>query len=162
MKRLAVALGVGAVVFGTVWALAATMDVSGATAATGTGDVAKCGDVTGSTFILEGQSDTLSGPDLFGPVGTFGVADITEFKAVNIETVADCDHINAFIEVRDGSGSPIASGNCEVNLEDGLGFDEASASDNVPGCTAFVGTDTVANDDLPDVAPAVQLVVTMT
>ena len=53
MKRLAVALAVGGVVFGAVWAVAATMNVSGATAATGTGDVAKCGDVTGSTFILE-------------------------------------------------------------------------------------------------------------
>jgi len=162
MKRLAVALAVGGVVFGAVWAVAATMNVSGATAATGTGDVAKCGDVTGSTFILESQSDTLTGPDTFGPVGTFGVADITEFKAVNIETIADCDKINAFVEVRDGSGNPTASGSCEINLEDGLGFDEAGTGDNVPGCTAFVGTDTLANDDLPDVALAEDLVVTMT
>src|SRR3990172_2262677 len=145
MKRLALALLVGGVVFGTVWGLASTLNVAFLTAATGSGDVGSCGDVTGGTFILESQSVVTSGDDLAGALGNVGPADITEFKAVNIETVPGCDKINAFVEVLDGSGSVIASGNCQISgdsdgstdpgdppEDDGLGYDELGTADNLP------------------------------
>jgi len=130
-----------------------------------------CGDITGSTFILESQSVLLAGPDVVGGLGEVGPADITEFKAVNIETVPSCNQINAFIEVRDAAGNVIASGSCQISGDgtpttgvddDGLGFDEAGTADNVPGCTAIVGIDTLEDDDLPDVEDAALLVVTET
>jgi hypothetical protein len=173
MKRIFVAAAAAALVFGSVWALAATLDVGFGTAATGTGDVDKCGDVTGSTYILESQSLDTAGPDLAGGLNNVGPADITEFKAVNIESSTDCDMINVFIEVHDaddGGGNVIASGTCQISGDgapggvddDGLGFDELGIDDNVPGCTAIVGSDTLADDDLPDVVDAESLVVTMT
>jgi len=173
VKRILIAAAAAALVFGSVWALASTLDVGFATAATGNGDVAKCGDVEGSTFILESQSVVLSGPDVVGGLNNVGPADISEFKAVNIESIADCDQINVFVEVRDdedGTGDVIASGSCQISgdgagggvEDDGLGFDELGTGDNVPGCTAIVGDDTTSDDDLPDVADAESLVVTMT
>jgi hypothetical protein len=115
-----------------------------------------------------------AGDDIAGNVGNNGPADITEFFAVNIETTSDCDSINAFIAVYDGeggTGNVIASGSCQISGDgvpgsgpddDGLGFDELSTGDNVPGCTALVGTGTVADDDLPNVADAESIVVTTT
>jgi len=178
LKRIIVALALSGMVFGAVYALAAVLSVDFGTAATGTGDIGSCGDITGSTYILESQSVVTSGDDLAGGVGNVGPADMSEFKAVNIETVPGCDGINAFIEVHDadgGGGNVIASGSCEISGDsdgitdpgdppddDGLGFDELGTTDNVPGCTAFVGTDTTSDDDLPDVAAAESIVVTTT
>jgi hypothetical protein len=178
LKRIAIALALSGVVFGTVYALAATLNVGFGTAATGTGDVGSCGDVTGSTYILESQSIGFAGDDIVGSLGNLGPADITEFKAVNIESVPDCDQINVFVAVYDGeggTGNVIATGSCQISgdsdgvvdpgdppEDDGLGYDELGTGDNVPGCTAVVGTDTVLDDDLPDVADAESIVVTMT
>lgn len=173
MKRWIVAAAAAAMVFGSVWALAATLNVGFGTAATGNGDIGKCGDVTGSTYILESQSLVTAGPDVVGGLNNVGPADISEFTAVNIESVADCDQINVFVEVHNGengNGDVIASGSCQISGDDaiggidddGLGFDELGTDDNVPGCTAIVGNDTTSDDDLPDVAAAESLVVTMT
>jgi hypothetical protein len=142
-------------------AYAATLNVGFATAATGQGDVGKCGDVTGSTFILVGQViSASSGPDTVTGTPT----DIEHVIAVNIETVADCDQINAFIAVKNLAGAVLATGSCEINAaggpnggtdNDGLGFNEADIADNVPGCTAVLsGT--------PNVADIFLLAVTMT
>jgi hypothetical protein len=162
MKRLGIAIVIGLIAFGTVYAAAAALRVEGATAATGRGGVESCGDVTGSTFVLEGQELVTSGADTAGPFIDGVAADITEFQAVNIETVADCEQLNAFVQVKDAQGKVIATGACAIDADGGMGFDEANGVDNVPGCTAIVGNDTVADDDLPDVEPAVDLVVTMT
>jgi hypothetical protein len=135
--------------------------------------------VTGSTYILESQSIGFAGDDIVGSLGNLGPADITEFKAVNIESVPDCDQINVFVAVYDGeggTGNVIASGSCQISgdstgtggdpgdppEDDGLGYDELGTGDNVAGCTAVVGTDTGIDDDLPDVAAAQSIVVTMT
>ena len=83
--------------------------------------------------------------------------DITKFTAVNIETDGGCDEQNAFIQVKDGGGSVIATGSCVIQDDgenDGLGWDEAAPGDNVGGCTALV---TPAN-----VSAAESLVVTIT
>ena len=172
MKRLIVALLVGGVVFGTVWGLASGLDVGFGTAATGTGDVGSCGDVSGSTYILEGQTITTAGNDTV----TGDPTDIAEFQAVNIEVDDDCDEQNAFVQVFDGengTGTAIATGSCTIHNGDnpdivgdnadvdGLGWDEGSTSDNVGGCTALVGTDTGGDDDLPDVFAAESLRVTI-
>jgi hypothetical protein len=174
MKRVLIAALAAALMFGAVFAVASTLDVSDATAATGNGDVAACGDITGSTFILESQSLVTAGDDLAGNLNNIGPADISEFKAVNIESVTECDMINVFVEVRDGengAGNVIASGTCQISGDgvvgsgpddDGLGFDELGTGDNGPGCTAIVGNDTTADDDLPDVVAAESLVVTVT
>jgi hypothetical protein len=174
VKRIFIAAAAAAIVFGGVWALASALTVSDATAATGNGNVASCGDVTGSTFILESQSVVTIGDDLVGNLGNVRPADISEFKAVNIESIAACDQINVFVEVRageNGMGAVVASGSCQISgdgtpgsgaEDDGLGFDELGTSDNVPGCTALVGNDTLADDDLPNVLAAESLVVTMT
>jgi len=171
MKRIILALLAGGTVFGIVWGAAANLNVGGGTAATGQGNIDPCGDITGSTYILESQSVVTFGDDIVGNLGNVGPADITEFKAVNIETSADCNLINAFIEVRNGSNVTIASGTCQMSgdgtpgsgpEDDGLGYDELSPADNVPGCTISVGIDTTGPDDLPNVADAEFLVVTET
>ena len=162
MKRIILALGVGVALFAVV-AYAATLSVGFATAATGQGDVGSCGDVTGSTFILVGQSIAASGqPDIV----TGDPTDITHAYAVNIETVAGCDQINAFVAVKNGAGVVMATGSCEINAlagpnggtaNDGLGFNEADGSDNVPGCTAVFG-----GGATPNVGDIFFLQVTMT
>jgi hypothetical protein len=141
MRRILIASAVGIALFATV-AYAATLTVGFATAATGTGPVGSCGDVTGSTFILVGQSISASAqPDIV----TGAPTDIEHAFAVNVETVADCDQINAFVAVKNAGGAVMATGSCEINAaggpnggthNDGLGFNEASGADNVPGCTA--------------------------
>lgn len=163
MKRIVLALGVGVTLFAVV-AYAATLSVGFATAATGQGDVGSCGDVTGSTFILVGQViSASSGPDTV----TGDPTDIEHAYAVNIETVAGCDQINAFVAVKNGAGAVMATGSCEINAgpggpnggtaNDGLGFNEASTADNVPGCTAVFG-----GGATPNVGDIFFLQVTMT
>jgi len=166
MKRFIVALLVGGVFFGAVYGLASTLNVGFGTAATGNGDVASCGDVTGSTYILEGQS--INFPDAGTVTVTGTPEDISQFKAVNIETDSGCDQINVFIEVKDGengTGNTIFSGGCEVHANGGLGYDEdnGASNDNTYGCTVVSSTiDFVGDDTFPDVVDAESLVVTMT
>ena len=160
MKRILIALGVGLAMFAVV-AYAATLNVGFSTAATGTGPVGSCGDVTGSTFILVGQAISASSqPDIVTGTPT----DIEHAYAVNIETVAGCDQINAFVAVKNSAGAVMAIGSCEISAgatspgpggpsgpnggidNDGLGFNEGSPVDNVPGCTAVLsGTPNVGD-----------------
>jgi len=167
MKRILIALGVGVAMFAIV-AYAATLTVSTPVAATGGSEIANCGNVEGSTFVLESQAMTFTGADTAGNIGSNGTADITEFWAVNIEVPSSCGEAggignNIFVEVKTGSGgSVIASGFCQANNNDGFGYDEASTTDNTPGCTAVVGDDTSADDDLPNVSDAWYIVVTET
>lgn len=156
MKSVLLALLVGAAIFGTVYGLAATMSVESGTAATGQGEVIKCGDVTGSTYILVGQSIAASGQN---DTVTGNASNIEHAFAVNIETDGPCDEINAFVAVKNGVGAVLATGSCviqdatpggdDINADgynDGLGFDEASGADNVAGCTAVLsGTPNVAD-----------------
>jgi hypothetical protein len=162
MRRILIASAVGIALFAIV-AYAATLNVGFATAATGSGPVGSCGDVTGSTFILVGQSIAASGQN---DTVTGAPTDIEHAFAVNIETVAACDQINAFIAVKNSGGGVMATGSCEINAaggpnggthDDGLGFNEAGTGDNVPGCTAvFSGGAT------PNVGDIYFLQVTMT
>lgn len=165
MKRIIVALALSGMVFGAVYALAATLTVGGGTAASGTGDVDPCGNVTGSTYILVGQAISASGQD---DIVMGDPTDVDHVQAVNIETDGPCDEINAFVAVKNGAGAVLATGSCVIEdadpagddidsdgFNDGLGFDEAGASDNVAGCTAVLsGT--------PNVADIEFLTVTMT
>ena len=163
MKRLIVALLVGGVFFGAVYGLASTLIVGFGTAATGEGDVGSCGDVTGSTYVLKGQG-VADGPG--GDDYLFGFpTDITKATHVNIETVAGCDQINAFVQVEDIGGAVLATGSCQISgdgvqttgpADDGLGYDEGfNSGDNLPGCTALLSAEV-------DVADIESLVVTMT
>ena len=165
MKRLILALLVGGVFFGAVYGLAATLSVGFGTAATGTGDVGSCGNVTGSTYILVGQSIGASGQD---DVVTGDPTDVDHVKAVNIETDGACDEQNAFVAVKNAGGTTFATGSCVIEdadpagddidadgFNDGLGYDEASPGDNVAGCTA-------ALSGLVNVADIWFLTVTMT
>lgn len=159
MKRLAVALSVGVAVFGTVWAIAATLEVGWTTLATGSGTVGSCGDVTGATYVLKGQNVTLG--DKSGDQISGQPTDITTVKAVNIETgnecVIDSQGVQVYAEVRDGSGNRLSSGTCQVSSKGGVSFNEADDDDNVPGCTAWFD-----NPGDVSVAAVEELVVTMT
>jgi len=160
MKRIILTLAVGVAMFAVV-AYAATLIVGSGTAATGQGEVAKCGDVTGSTFILQGQ-------DVNPKTGTFPTdpgdavlsgtpTNITRTTQVNIETGVDdsCVGININVQLKDAGGSnlPGATGSCEVFDGGGLGFDEVSAGDNTDGCTVDLAVS-------QDIAPITALVVT--
>lgn len=163
MKRIILALGVGVALFAVV-AFAATLSVTDSTAASGTGDVASCGPVTGSTFILKGQ-------DVTPKTGTFptdpGNAaltdttpdDITRTTQVNIETGVDdsCVGININVQLQgpDGINLVNATGACEVFDGGGLGFDEVdnSNADNTDGCTVILAAEQL-------IAPITELVVT--
>ena len=161
MKRILLALAVGVALFAVV-AFAATLNVTDSTAAAGRNVVASCGDVTGTTFILEGQGiAAIDGATTL----TGSPSDIAEFKAVNLEVTEDaCNRINAFVEVRTMGGVSIFNASCEVHDDGGLGFNEAVAGDNPDGCTALLvaPVDTPGIEDFPDVAPAATLFVTMT
>ena len=147
MKRILIALGVGVAMFAIV-AYAASLNVGFGTAATGQGEVDKCGDITGSTYILKGWAvaDGPGGDDYM--YDDANPNDITKVTHVNIETSADCNQINAFIAVKDGGGSILATGFCQISgdgvqttgpADDGLGYDEGfNSGDNVPGCTAVL------------------------
>jgi acetyl-CoA carboxylase carboxyltransferase component len=133
MLRKIAALAVGGVLAAAVYAAAATIgNVSDGTAATGSGSVASCGDITGSTYLLYGTGIT-------GQTSTVLIntpSDITKVTRVNIETVTDCININFYVQLKDGGGSNLDGvGFCEVTASGGLGFNELSSGDNVPGCT---------------------------
>lgn len=152
MTRLLAALAVGGVLAAAVYAGAATLNVSDGTAATGQNVVASCGDVTGSTYLLwgtgiSGQEDT---------VVTGFPSDITKVTRVNIETEEGCIDINFFVQLKDTGGSYLDGvGFCEATASGGLGFNEADAGDNTPGCTVTLGS-------AVDVAAIAFLVVTQT
>ena len=151
MKRILLGLGVGLAMFAVV-AFAATLNVSGGTAATGQGPVDFCGDITGSTYILKGWG-VASGPSgddyMYDDPGIPN--DITKAIAVNIETSADCNMINAFVAVKTDGGTVLGSGSCTISgngtalsgtPDDGLGWDEGyESTDNVPGCTALLDSE---------------------
>jgi hypothetical protein len=161
MKRILIASAVGVALFAIV-AYAATLTVGSGTAATGNGDVASCGDVTGSTFVLMGQ-------DVNPKTGAFPVdpgqavmtdttpTDITKTTQVNIETGVNdsCVGINVNVQLQgpDGNNLPGATGSCEVFDGGGLGYDEVGTSDNTDGCTV----DLAASQDI---APISEIVVT--
>jgi hypothetical protein len=130
MKRIILALAVGSALFAAAYAAAATLNVTGSTAASGSGAVAKCGDVDGTTFILKGE--TINNADAWTTV-TGNSTDPTLARAVNIETVDSCDRQDVFVLV-DGMGS-IA---CTVHVGGGVGYDEANTGDNTYGCTALL------------------------
>lgn len=139
MKRLIVALLVGGAVFGTVWGLASTLQVTFLTAATGEGDVGSCGDMTGGTFILQGQDVNPK----TGPSGGFAAlsgspTNIARTTQVNLEFDGNCDEgIQVDIHLTDINGADIpgAFGTCQVWAAGGLGFDEVGIGDNTDGCT---------------------------
>lgn len=138
MIRKLTALMVGGVLAAAVYAAASTLIVSDGTAATGQGDVNSCGDVTGSTYLLHGTG--ISGQTSTVVTGT--PSDITKVTRVNIETVGGCVDINFFVQLKDGGGSNLDGvGFCEATLTGGLGFDEASSTDNTPGCTVDLSTE---------------------
>lgn len=152
MIRKLTALIVGGILAAAVYGAASTLIVSSGTAATGQGDVDKCGDVTGSTYLLHGTG--ISGQTNTVVTGT--PSDITKVTRVNIETDASCEDINLFVQLKDGGGSNLDGvGFCEVTLTGGLGFDEAGSGDNVPGCTVDLSSEV-------DVSAIEALVVTET
>jgi hypothetical protein len=159
LKRIIVALALAGMVFGGVYALAAVLSVGDGTASSGSGDIGEGCSVTGSTYVLEGQ--TVGTGDDGGDIVTGTPTDISQFTHVNIET-SGCDFpLNVFIEVKDGNGgtgNTIASGTCEIRDGDGtdeagdggLGADEDDDNDNVEGCTAgpFAPADVVDAESL--------------
>jgi len=166
MKRFIVASITAGVVFGSVWALAANLNVGSATAATGQGEVVSCGDVTGSTFILLGRSVLNAGQNASNPSVETGIAtDITKTTGVNVEVPESCivqegegDALDtgATLDVQVKAGATIVgSGTCEVQSHAGLGTSAENGSDNVPGCTVTFAGPT-------DIAPIDALVVTET
>jgi len=123
------------------------MSVGSGTAASGNGDVAKCGDVTGSTFILKGQ-------DVNPKTGVFPVdpgdaaqsgtpSDITKVIQVNLETDGACVGINLTVQLQgpDGTNLVGGTGSCEVFAGGGLGFNEVSTGDNTDGCTVVLASE---------------------
>ena len=130
MKRLIVALMVGGALFAAAFAAAANLNVTDSTAASGSGPVASCGDVTGTTFILLGE--TINEPGAWTYL-TGNSSDPRVAIAVNIETVSDCDQQDVFVLV-DGTGSTP----CTVHAGGGLGWNEGSKADNTYGCTAVL------------------------
>lgn len=153
MIRKLAALAVGGVLAASVYGAAATIgNVSDGTAATGSGPVASCGDITGSTYLLYGTG--ISGQTNTTVTGS--PSDITRVTRVNVETVDSCIDINFFVQLQDGSNSNLDGvGFCEVTATGGLGFDEASSGDNVAGCTVDLSTPV-------NVADIYHLVVTQT
>jgi len=130
MKRLIVALVVGGMLFAVAWGAAASLNVDWATGASGTGTVGSCGDVTGSTFILYGETINSPGGATYL---TGNSTDPRYASAVNIETVEACGQQDVFVLV-DGTGSTP----CTVHAGGGLGWLENAVSDNLPGCTAVL------------------------
>ncbi len=162
MKRVILALVVGGAIFGTVYGFAAMLDVTTSTAASGTGSVVKCGDVTGTTFLLVGEtvSNGTGGDDYVSGTAT----DIVHVQAVNIETTASCNDQNAYVAVKNAAGTTLATGSCTISgdgtpgsgpADDGLGWLEAATADNVPGCTALL-------NGTPNIGDIAFLTVTMT
>ena len=152
MLRKLAALAVGGILAAAVYGAAASLNVADGTAATGSNSVNSCGDVTGSTYLLHGtgiscQTDT---------VVTGSPSDIAKVTRVNIETQESCIDINFFVQLQDsGGGNLDGVGFCEATASGGLGFDEASDTDNTPGCTVDLDTEV----DVLDIA---FLVVTQT
>ncbi|MDO8611396.1 MAG: hypothetical protein Q7R32_01070 [Dehalococcoidia bacterium] len=160
MKRLITALLVGGALFAAAYAAAAVLDVGFGTAATGEGDVDACGDITGSTYILQGQ-------DVTPKTGTFptdpGDASLTDTSPTNIARTTqvnleletsdgDCAGINLWIQLTDIGGGDLADafGTCEVFEGGGLGFDEVGTGDNdteIDGCTV----DLAVSQDIADI-----------
>ena len=137
MIRKLAALMVGGILAAAVYGAASTLIVSSGTAATGQGDVDKCGDVTGSTYLLYGTG--ISGQTATVVTGTS--SDVTKVTWVNIETSSDCQNINVFVQLKDWGGSYLdGTGFCEVTLSGGLNYDEDDSTDNVPGCTVLLST----------------------
>lgn len=148
MLRTLFVLVVIASVFAAAYGSASSLTVGSGTAATGSGDVAKCGDVDGSTYILKGQTVNSAVQD---DTVTGSPSDITKATHVNIETADGCDGMNAFIALyagENGTGTQLATGSCTIASQtvdndgaligeaDGLGWAEGNAADNVAGCTA--------------------------
>jgi hypothetical protein len=166
MKRFMVATAAAGLVFGSVWALAATLNVAPGTAATGEGVVSSCGDVTNSSYVLVGRIVTGSGASpADGSVESGQPTDITKVYGVNIEVPGGCivaegengspdSGTQLNVQVRNGADLGVA-GSCEVQSDGGLGLKELDPTDNTPGCTAWFSAAT-------DVAPITGLVVTET
>ena len=161
MFRKVAALAVGGILAASVYGAAATIgNVVGGTAATGQGSVASCGDITGSTYLLYGTG--ISGNNAGGhgdqdnTVVINTPSDISKVTRVNIETVGDCVDINFYVQLKDGGfGNLDGIGFCEVTSTGGLGFNEASSDDNIPGCTVDLSVPV-------NVADIITLVVTQT
>ena len=141
MRRIILALAVGSALFAAAYAAAATLDVTGSTAASGTGAVAKCGDVTGTTFILKGEAIN----DAAGWTTVTGKSDDPRYaEAVNIETVPGCVDQDVFVLVDSMGSTP-----CTVHDGGGVNYNEAAPGDNNFGCTAllndYVGVAGISN-----------------
>jgi hypothetical protein len=148
MKRIILALVVGSALFAAAYAAAASLGVTTSTAATGTGDVVSCGDVTGTTFILKGEAIN----DAAGWTTVTGNSNDPRYaEAVNIETgtSSSCDQQDVFVMV-DGAGSI----GCTVHAGGGVNYNEADYGDNNYGCTALLTS-------YVDVAGITKLTVTM-
>jgi len=133
MKRLILAVVVGGALFAAAWGAAAALNVDFATGASGTGTVGSCGDVTGSTFILVGETINSPGGATYL---TGNSTDPRYTNAVNIETVGSCDNQDVFVLVDSMGSTP-----CTVHLNGGLGWNEALVFDNTYGCTAVLNGD---------------------
>jgi len=137
MKRLLAALAVGGIVFTMVWGAAASLGVDFTTLANGTGDVNRCGDVIGATYILYGQTVDQTGGDVI----TGQPSDVSKIIGINIETESGCawdsQGAQLWVEVRDTSNARLSSGTCQVKSNGGVFYNEADSGDNIAGCTAF-------------------------
>lgn len=153
MLRKIAALAAAGVLAAGVYAAAATIgNVAGGTAATGSGSVTSCGNITGSTYLLSGTG--ISGQTSTTLVNT--PSDITKVTRVNVETVADCVDINLYVQLKGAANANLDGvGFCEVTATGGMNFNELSAGDNVPGCTVTLATPV-------NVADILSLVVTET
>jgi len=132
MKRLIVALMVGGALFAAAFAAAANLNVTNSTAASGDGAVLSCGDVTGTTFILYGETINEPGASTYL---TGNSSDPRYAIAVNIETgdLSSCDQQDVFVLVDSMGSTP-----CTIHAGGGLNYDEASKADNNYGCTAVL------------------------
>ncbi len=144
-KRLLLALLAGGMVFGIAFAMAAALDVTDGTVASGEGDVHNSGcAVVGMTFLLHGQGIAYAGDPPAAYLSPETADDIQDVIGVNLEFNDDCNYgefgVNVFAQPTDAEDEPIFVGPispCSVTLKGGLGPDESAAGvgDNKPGCT---------------------------